>query len=254
MSAYEAKKYLQYKLKARNEHSIHSPFVFKLYTEVIANKEKYYAYDELNKIRKELLRNNETIEVKDLGAGSKKLGTKRSVSEITRLSVIQKKYGELLFRLVNYFRPHSILELGTSIGLSALYMNKAAPGAEIISVEGCPNTHGFATTFLLRHAEPVSASPKPVICINAGFDDFFKNTKANQTYDLVYIDGNHTYEATVKYFQELLKITNENSVLIFDDIYWSEGMAKAWQEIKSHPQVTVTIDLFKFGIVFFRKE
>jgi predicted O-methyltransferase YrrM len=265
MSTYEAKKYLQYKLKARNEHSIHSPFVFKLYCEVIKSKEEYPAFDELNKLRAQLLRNNQIIEVTDLGAGSKKLSNKRKVSEIAKVSVIKKKYGELLFRLVNHFQPKTILELGTSLGLSALYMAKANPQAELITIEGCPNTFAFAKNFIkthnnvspLRgddHTTPKAGGQRGCRVVNSSFETAFENTLTNQTFDFVYIDGNHTYEATLKYFHELLKIINENSVLIFDDIYWSAGMTKAWEEIKLHPQVTVTIDLFKMGLVFFRKE
>jgi len=251
---YRVKKYFSYKLLAKNEHGIHSPFVFKLYTEVISNKEKYYAYDELAKIRAQLLNNNETIEVTDLGAGSKKMGNTRKISDIARYSVVNQKYGELLFRLVNYIKPQHILELGTSLGLSALYMHKAAPNAQIITVEGCPNTYRFAKKLLLGHAELVSASLKPIEYINSGFDDYLSTIAVNQTFDFVYIHGNHTYEATIKYFNQLLNHTNENSVLLFDDIYWSEGMAKAWEEILAHPSVTLTIDLYKVGLVFFRKE
>ena len=90
--------------------------------------------------------------------------------------------------------------------------------------------------------------------VNVSFDDYFKNEIANKNFDLVYIDGNHTYGATSNYFNELLKITNENSILIFDDIYWSEEMAKVWQEIKNHAAVTLSIDLYKMGLIFFRKE
>lgn len=248
MSTYEAKKYLQYKLKAKNEHSIHSPFVFKLYTEVIKNKEKYYAYDELSKLRAQLLRNNEAIEVTDLGAGSKKLRHKRKIPEIAKVSMVQKKYGELLFRLVNYFQPEAILELGTSLGLSALYMSKASPKAKIITIEGCPNTFSFAKTLLEK------SGAKNIECINSAFDSAFENQLKNKTFSFVYIDGNHTYESTIRYFHKLLKITNENAVLIFDDIYWSAGMNKAWEEIKLHEQVTVSINLFKMGLIFFRKE
>ncbi|MGZ3863499.1 MAG: O-methyltransferase [Bacteroidia bacterium] len=267
MSFYEAKKYINYKLKAKNEHSIHSPFVFKLYCEVIKPQEKYYAFDSLNKLRSQLLRNNEIIEVTDLGAGSKKLTNKRRVSEIARVSVIPQKYGELLFRLVNFFKPNSILELGTSLGLSALYMHNAAPNGELITVEGCPNTCAFAKKLITefnnfsslsgdadaRFAEGNGERRGPVL-VNSPFETAFQNELANKKFDFAYIDGNHTYEATIKYFHELLKMTHENSVLIFDDIYWSEGMTKAWEEIGEHEQVTVTIDLFKFGIVFFRKE
>ncbi|HWY36911.1 MAG TPA: class I SAM-dependent methyltransferase [Bacteroidia bacterium] len=248
MSVYEAKKYLQYRLKAGNEHSIHSPFVFKLYTEAIKNKSKYYAYEELDKIRAALLQDHTLIEITDLGAGSKKLKQARKIAEIAKISVVQKKYGELLFRLVNYFQPKTILELGTSLGLSAMYMSKAAPGAEIITAEGCPNTFQYARSLISKYE---TQNIKP---INSSFEEVFKDQSEKRNVDFVYIDGNHTYEATIKYLHELLEITNENSILVFDDIYWSPGMTKAWNEIKEHAAVTVTIDLFKMGLVFFRKE
>ena len=288
MSAWEAKKYLQYKLKAKNEHSIHSPFVFKLYTEVIRNEERYYAYDELDRLRAQLLRDETVIEVTDLGAGSKKLSNKRKVSEIAKVSVIAVKYGELLFRLVNHFQPQTILELGTSLGLSALYMHKAAPKAELVTVEGCSNTYSFARSLIAAQIstsplrgdaytspqagkDPASTTISPPrgdakdfseakgwrrgpSLRNARFEDFLSYLLTDQKFDFIYLDGNHTYEATTNYFNILLAHIHDNSVMIFDDIYWSEGMAKAWEEIKAHPSVTVTIDLFKLGIVFFRKE
>lgn len=265
MSAWEAKKYLQYKLKAKDEHSIHSPFVFKLYLEAIRSKTKYPAFDELNELRAKLLRDKTSIEVTDLGAGSKKLRQKRTVSEIAKVSVIQKKYGELLFRLVSYFQPKSILELGTSLGLSTLYMAKAAPAATIISVEGCPNTHHFAESLISSDINfspsrgdspdsPRANGQRGPLLVNSSFEDAFNSAPLHQKFDLVYIDGNHTYEATTKYFTQLLDKTHNDTIMIFDDIYWSPGMTKAWEEIKDHKHVTVTIDLFKMGLVFFRKE
>ena len=245
---YQLKKYLQYKLNAKDEHSIHSPFVFKLYTEVISNQNNYYAFDELNKIRKQLLNNQQTIEVVDLGAGSKKMSNTRKIADIAKYSIANKKYAELLFRLCNYFKPQTVLELGTSLGLSSLYISQAVPKANIISVEGCPNTYAFAKQLI------TSTRVKNIETINQSFDDAFETILKNKKFDLVYIDGNHTYEATIKYFNELLKSTDENSVLIFDDIYWTADMTKAWEEIKAHPAVTLSIDLYKVGLVFFRKE
>ncbi|HTA62149.1 MAG TPA: class I SAM-dependent methyltransferase [Bacteroidia bacterium] len=245
---YQLKKYIQYKLKAKDEHAIHSPFVFKLYTEVISNSNNYYAFDALNKIRKQLLSNQQTIEVVDLGAGSKKMSSTRKIADIAKYSVANKKYAELLFRLCNYFKPETILELGTSLGLSSLYIAQAVPSANITSIEGCPNTFAFAKQLI------ATTGVKNIETINQSFDDAFETTLKNKKFDLVYIDGNHTYQATVNYFKELLKSTDENSVLIFDDIYWTADMTKAWEEIKAHPAVTISIDLYKVGLVFFRKE
>jgi predicted O-methyltransferase YrrM len=247
-SLYPLKKYIKYLLKAKDEHSIHSPFVFKLYTDVIADKNRFYAFDELDKIRQQLLQNQQPIEVVDLGAGSKKMNDTRKVADIAKYSVVSKKYGELLFRLVNYFKPQSVLELGTSLGLSSLYMAHAIPKATIISIEGCPNTYNFAKQLI------TSYEAKNIELINVSFDDAFESVLQNKKFDLVYIDGNHTYEATIKYFHLLLESVSENSLLIFDDIYWTADMTKAWEEIKAHPTVTLTIDLYKVGLVFFRKE
>jgi predicted O-methyltransferase YrrM len=245
---YPVKKYLQYKLSAKDEHAIHSPFVFTLYTEVIATKNSYYAFDALNKLREQLLHNQQSIEVLDLGAGSKRMSNKRNIADIARYSLVTKKHGELLFRLINYFKPETILELGTSLGLSSLYMAHAASKAQILSIEGCPNIHAFAKQLL------ANSGVKNIEVINSSFDQAFETTLKDKKFDLVFIDGNHTYEATIKYFHELLKHTNENSLLIFDDIYWTAGMTQAWEEIKTHPAVTLSIDLYKVGLIFFRKE
>ncbi|HEU0137328.1 MAG TPA: class I SAM-dependent methyltransferase, partial [Flavobacterium sp.] len=67
-------------------------------------------------------------------------------------------------------------------------------------------------------------------------------------------DGNHQKVATLRYFDLLLPTVTNDSVWIFDDIHWSRDMEDAWEEIKAHPKVTVTIDTFQWGIVFFRKE
>ncbi len=250
MSAiYQLKKYFQYRFHAGNAHGLHSPFVYKLYTEVIADKNSFYAFDEINKIRSTLLKNTQTIEVLDLGAGSKKMNINtRMISDIARYSIVSKIYGELLFRLVNYFKPLNVLELGTSLGVSSLYMSTAAPNANIITVEGCPNTIAFAKKLL------ESVNVKNVELINASFDEAFGKLLTAKKFDLVYIDGNHTYEATINYFNLLLKRIDENSILIFDDIYWTPQMTKAWEEIKKHNAVTITVNLYKIGLVFFRKE
>lgn len=247
MNWFAIKKYIAYRLNAGNAHGLHSPFVYKLYTEAIASKHSFYAYSELDNIRKQLLQNETIIEVHDLGAGSYKMNRRRKVSAIAKYSIIQKKYGELLFRLIDFFKPTYVLELGTSLGISSLYMSKARSEAKIISVEGCADTFAFAKELLQKN------KAKNIQLVNSSFEDFFHKPPAKK-FDLVFIDGNHTYEATLGYFHLLEKHTHENSVLIFDDICWSEGMAKAWEEIKKDSNVTLTIDLYKAGLVFFRKE
>ena len=64
-------KYLKYLFQSGNEHSIHSPFVFEFYMNVIKDQTPFYAFNQIEKLRAELLATREKIEVLDLGAGMK---------------------------------------------------------------------------------------------------------------------------------------------------------------------------------------
>ncbi len=92
--------------------------------------------------------------------------------------------------------------------------------------------------------QPTTDSPQPTTPIP------ILNTK----YSLLFIDGNHQKEATLAYFEKLLPTVHNDSVMIFDDIHWSKGMEEAWEIIKQHSEVRVTIDTFQWGLVFFRRE
>jgi predicted O-methyltransferase YrrM len=87
------------------------------------------------------------------------------------------------------------------------------------------------------------------------FSEYFKTqTPKPKTQNLIYFDGNHSKIATLDYFEALLPTISNESVWIFDDIHWSPDMEEAWEIIKKHPKVTVTIDTFQWGLVFFRRE
>lgn len=243
------KSYLKYRLNAGNRHGLHSPFVYELYDEVIAVKDKYYAFDEIEKQRENLLTNANIISIKDFGAGSSiSNSNERKIKNIAKNSLIERKHGELLFRLVNKFKPNTILELGTSLGISTSYLSKANSQSTIYSLEGCPNTANIAKQTFKNLAI------KNINLIEGNFDDSLNKLLEKKIhFDFIFIDGNHTYDATINYFNFLLPYVNEDTVMIFDDIYWSKGMTKAWVEIKNNISVTISIDLFKIGIVFFRK-
>lgn len=241
-------KYLKYWFSAKNAHGIHSPFVFSLYNEVIHKKGSYYVFDQIEQLRRKLLASQKVIDVTDLGAGR---SGKRTVYEIAGRSAKSKKYCELLFRIVNHFKPGSILELGTSLGISTAYLASANPNAKVITIEGCPNTAAEAK----KNFE--SLGLKNIESVVGNFDDVLPAILARpQTPDsrLIFIDGNHRKEPTLNYFTQCLSQANSDSIFIFDDIHWSAEMEEAWEEIKAHPKVTVTIDLFFLGLVFFRKE
>jgi predicted O-methyltransferase YrrM len=236
-------------MRATTAHGLHSPFVFDFYQKIIQNKTSWAAFSDLEKCRKQNLHDHSRIEVTDLGAGSKhKIDSKRSVSHITRHSSKNKRIAQLLFRTVKHFNPTTILDLGTSVGITTCYLAKANERAQIYSFEGCLNTQNIAR----RNAE--SLSIENISFISGNIDHTLsEHLKKINTVDLVLFDANHTYSATIRYFENCLEKAHKKSCFIFDDIYWSEEMKKAWSEIKAHERVNFTVDLFEMGFVFFDK-
>lgn len=248
------KSYFKFLLKSKNEHGVHSPFVFDLVTKCFYDKKKYPEYSILKEYRKSLLENQNTIEVTDFGAGSRVFrSNQRKVSAIAKNAGISPKNAELLFRITNYFQPESILEIGTSLGLATSAFSLGNKNAKITSLEGCPNTlHQCQWQFQFQKS---NFKTENIDFINTEFSFFFKNLQlATRNPQLIYFDGNHSKSATLTYFELLLPTISNDSVWIFDDIHWSHDMEEAWELIKNHPKVTVTIDTFQWGIVFFRSE
>lgn len=240
--------FIKYLLVAKTKHVVHSPFVFKLLTEVIQDKTNYSEYIEVEKLRENLLQDSTIINVTDLGAGSQSLRTnKRTVRDIAKKSAKPKKYAQLLFRLVKYFQSKNILELGTSLGISTLYLSKADNESIVTTIEGCSEIANKAKENFAK------MNAKNIKQIVGNFDEVL-SSNLNSKLDFVFIDGNHRKQPTLNYFEMILKHSQSKTVFVFDDIHWSKEMQEAWQEIKKHPQVTVTIDLFFIGIVFIHPE
>jgi len=233
-----------------NQHGIHSPFLYELYNNVIIDQTPFYVFDDIESIRAKLLLTHMSIKINDFGAGSSVNPAKsRKISDIAKNTLKAKKYGQLLFRLVNRFQPNLILELGTSLGVSTLYLASSNSKSNVVTVEGCPNVAKVAQINFDK------IGVKNVELVNKKFDDFLPNyLNQIKQLDFVFFDGNHTKEATLRYFDWCLDKAVPTSVFVFDDIYWSKGMKEAWKEIKKHPKITTTIDLFAMGIVFFNTD
>lgn len=227
---------------------MHSPFVYDFLTQCLYVRKPQDGYNTLKKIRKSVLDDTQIIYVTDFGKGSRIFQSQeRMVSAIAKNAGVSFKRQKLLFRVANYFQPQTILELGTSVGLGTSALSLGNPKAKITTVEGCPNTAQIAAnTFQVFQCNNIQLH-------NSTFEEFFENYRT-PIYDLIYIDGNHDKENTLRYFELLLQKIHNNSLIIFDDIYWSKGMTAAWEEIIQHPKVTVSIDTFYWGLVFFRKE
>lgn len=245
---HQIQSYLRFLQKSTNEHGVHSPFVFDLVTKCFYDNEKYPEYSTLKKYRESLLQNHNTIEITDFGAGSKVFqSNKREISKIAKTAGITEKKAKLLFRIVKYFRPDSVLEIGTSLGLATSALSAGNPSANITTLEGCPETAKTAKDQIEKF------NFRNVNLVNSEFVEGLSDFQLS-TFDLIYFDGNHQKQATLQYFDLLLPTATNDSVWIFDDIHWSLDMQQAWEVIKKNPKVTVTIDTFQWGLVFFRKE
>jgi predicted O-methyltransferase YrrM len=244
--------YLRYLRNSGSRHSVHSPFVYTLIEEVFKDKTEHAAFDDLKTLRDSLLRNQQMIEITDFGTGRNLKNFSHrleSIASIVRNSSVGEKYGRILFGLVHYFKPKTIIELGTSVGMSTLYMAKANPDAAIYTIEGCTaKSEQAASNFDALQASNIEQ--------HIGRFDIILPDLIRQAgvLDFAFIDGNHTFEATISNFEALLGIAHNDTVFVFDDIHWSAGMEKAWNEIASRERVKVSIDLFNMGIVFLKKE
>jgi predicted O-methyltransferase YrrM len=244
-----ALRFAQYRLRSTRLHGIHSPFVFELQNQVILHKGQYHVFPLIEDLRANLLDDKREITIKDFGAGSKANPNKqRKISDIAKNSAKPAKYGQLLFRLVNRFAPETIFDLGTSLGITTAYLASARRSATVYTFEGCPETAKIARENFS------SLKLGNIKLVEGNLDETLTETlKKVEKLDLVFFDGNHRYEPTMRYFRQCLAKAHEDSVFILDDIYWSAEMEKAWKEIVAMPEVTVALDLFQIGIVFFRK-
>ncbi|WNH11610.1 O-methyltransferase [Thalassobellus suaedae] len=245
---YQIIQYIKFLFKSTNQHGVHSPFVYDLVTKCFYDKSKYAAYKDILNYKKSLLKSKAKIKVTDLGAGSQVMKQQeRSVSKIAKHAGTSNKRAKLLYRLTNYFKPENVLELGTSLGIATHAISLGNNKTTITTIEGCSNTSQFSKENLK------SFQVKNTHLITGNFNTEIKKLTSNN-YDFIFFDGNHQKEATLTYFETLLEKANNDSVFIFDDIYWSSEMTEAWETIKKHPKVTVTMDTFFWGFVFFRKE
>jgi len=244
------RKYISYRYSSRTKYDVHPPFLFDLITQVFEDKSDCHDYKIVEDLKERLKKDQRIISINDLGAGSSMNNNpERSVGYIANTSSKSKRHGRLMYRLAKYFKPGNILELGTSLGLSTAYMALGSPGSKIVTIEGCPNISSIAADNFKQ------LGIKDVELITGSFENELSGILGSlPQLDFVFIDGNHQQKPTIKYFEQCLFKTVNDSIMIFDDIHWSEGMENAWEHIKQHPDVSLSIDVFYMGIVFLKKE
>jgi predicted O-methyltransferase YrrM len=243
-------RYLWHWLTAVNEHSLHSPFLFNLYTKTIKKKTFLEDFNAIEQVRQQLIHSTQKIAVTQLGATSRVNNELiRPVSAIARKGITSAAISKLLFNLINDFECKNILELGTSFGINTMYMATNSR-VKVSTFEGCPNTADIAK----NNFDVLGYANIELIIgnIDNTLTEFIHQSTGK--IDLVFMDANHKLEPTVRYFNQLLKLCHHQSIIIIDDIYWSSEMTRAWEKLKNHPQVTTSVDLYTLGILFFRPE
>jgi len=243
-------RYIKYLFRAKSKHSAQAPFLYELITQVIDKITDDNSCENIEALRKELCKQERTIKITDFGAGSTiNNSKKRKVKDVAKNSAKNEKFGKLLYRIIQFYKPKNILELGTSLGISTSYLAKADANAQVFTFEGCPETAKIAEeNFEKQNIKNTSITLGD---FNLTLTEKLKEIK---TIDLAFIDGNHQEKPTIAYFEKCLEYANNNTIFVFDDIHWSDGMENAWNYIKSHSSTTLTIDLFFVGIVFVKSE
>jgi len=240
--------YLKYLFTAKNADKIHSPFVFDWYYHHLNPSKIYYAFKEINDLRNNLENDKRMVEISNLGAKSSAIRQNTKLSQIAKNNSIPHRYGRILFEIAQRSAANYILEIGTCIGLSSLYLAKGNSQSKLITLEGhAPYANIAREVFKVAQANNIEL-------IQGDFETKLPAVLQKlKRLDLVFFDGNHRYMPTISYFEQCLKLKHEQSIFIFDDIHWSKEMEKAWEEIKRHPDVSITLDFFRLGVVFFRK-
>jgi len=246
-----AKSYLNYLAKAKTRYKVHSPFVFDLVENVFKDKTEYPEYRKIEAYKKRLGKSKTVIETVDFGVRAENkpyTTTLEKVGDIVKRRSQHKSHARLLYRLSRHFQPENILEFGTAAGFSTAYIKAPVPESKMITLEGCASLADVAANNLkkleIKNTE---------ISIGDFGVTLPRVLKKFEKLDFVFFDGNHRREPTLDYFNSCVEFAHEDTLFIFDDIHWSQGMEAAWNIIKKDKRVSISLDIFWFGLVFFRK-
>ena len=245
-------RYLSFLVNSVSKYGLHSPAIYDLIAKELKSDIDKNTLEYFLNNRNELINNRRVVEVSHFKNIKNRVTYSIEMNRIGRLArktSLHKKDGELLYRLVKRFKPAHIIELGTGFGLSTLYMAKANPEAKIYSLEGCANKAEVATS-LFRRNELDNIS-----LLTGIFDKLLQPlVDSIPAIDFAFIDGDHTAKGILNYLSVILPKCTEKTILVFHDIHWSSDMESGWKEIISNPAITVSVDFFFMGIVFFDKK
>ncbi|MEZ5043495.1 MAG: class I SAM-dependent methyltransferase [Saprospiraceae bacterium] len=231
-------------------YDIHSPFVAGLVKALLEDRRWFYVFSDISGLRDYIAQNKQVIPQSNFGAGSQILLTPGvSVAKLGQTVAVDDKSGRLLFRLVNFLKPKYLLEMGSSLGLSAIFQAAGSLDGQLISIEGSPEISQLAR----QHVDGLGY--KNIHIVNGVFSEQLPEVLQQlPQLDYVYLDGDHRLKPTLSYFESCLPHLHTQSAFVLADIYWSDEMLEAWEQLKLHPRVNLSVDFYDFGILFFREE
>jgi predicted O-methyltransferase YrrM len=233
------REYINYIRKAQGRHQIHSPFVYDFVDKCLRISFSNDLKEKYKSLTRRLSNNETRINTTDLGAGSKKMGTSRAVSSIYKNASCKGTYAKLLYQISKHYQPTNILELGTNLGVGTFFLNEGNPNAYITTIDGCLETQNVAKQHILN---------KNVHFVHASFDDYL-DALTTQKFDLIYIDGDHRGVSLIRYLAKLDHYCHSETLIVLDDIRWSEDMLNTWKKLINSETYHLTLDLFKVGIL-----
>lgn len=227
-----------------NGHGVHSPLAYDLCVALSATKRNAELQcQNLKALRFKLKSDSQVLQDGGYGAGSKVFKSEfRAVKHITRWGISSHSKARILFQLIRFFNPERVLELGTSIGLTTLYLASAQYPRPVHSVEANAAYFEFAKRLHAQHISKLN-----ILFFHSTFETFLNANP--DVYDFIFIDGAHDYHTTVKLFEYFNLHQGPRQVLVFDDIYWSPQMTKAWKHITENATGHLVLDAFSIGIV-----
>lgn len=244
--SYRASAFIRFLLKSKTKHDAHSPYLFKFIEEVFESKDSPTQISELLLFKKKLLKNNLPIHVFDFGTGSEKYPEyTTSIRNQAKRSLKSDKEVHLFNRLTHWFKPQIVIELGTSFGITTMAIAKASPDGIIYTLEGCPNTSGIAKSAFNQF------QCTNINLVTGNINDTLNLVLSDLTHvDLAFIDANHNFKNTLEYYFKIKPLLNRNSLIIFDDIHWSKGLNRAWNEIILDDDIRLSVETWNLGFAF----
>lgn len=249
---HQVQNFIKYYLFSRHGrgYSVHSPFVYKFIRNVMMkasfNKDSLESRNEFLRFAKSY---KFTLSVNEVGAGSQIRKRKSNLNKLARGSGLVPKYLQLICEMVSYFDVKQFLELGACCGITSAAVALKMNNGRVVTVEGNEDRAEISNAFFVHlKVENIDLQVGQFNDVLALLND------THQKFDLVFIDGDHTYEATIQNYEAVVAMMNERGIIILDDIYWSKEMTLAWQKIKESESAIVTIDVFRMGIVFLDRQ